>query len=74
MMGNVWEWTLDCWNENYVGAPHDGSPWLNGRCTRRILRGGSWFISLKNMRVSLRGDNALKVRDNDIGFRVVKEF
>jgi formylglycine-generating enzyme required for sulfatase activity len=25
--GNVWEWTQDCWHENYAGAPADGSPW-----------------------------------------------
>ena len=21
VLGNVWEWTLDCWNERYTGAP-----------------------------------------------------
>ncbi|MDP3280168.1 MAG: SUMF1/EgtB/PvdO family nonheme iron enzyme [Nitrosomonas sp.] len=25
MHGNVWEWTQDCWHENYRGAPNDGS-------------------------------------------------
>ena len=25
--GNAWEWTQDCWNESYVGAPSDGSAW-----------------------------------------------
>ena len=28
--GNVWEWTEDCWNENYSGAPDNGSAWLYG--------------------------------------------
>ena len=23
--GNVWEWTEDCWHDNYSGAPSDGS-------------------------------------------------
>ena len=23
--GNVWEWVQDCWNDNYNGAPMDGS-------------------------------------------------
>ena len=27
MHGNVWEWTEDCWNDNYNGAPNDGSAW-----------------------------------------------
>lgn len=42
MLGNVWEWTDDCWNESYVGAPTTGIPWKKGDCTRRVLRGGSW--------------------------------
>ena len=28
MHGNVWEWCLDPWHENYEGAPIDGSAWL----------------------------------------------
>ncbi len=43
VLGNVWEWTDDCWNESYAGAPTDGSPWASGDCTLRALRGGSWY-------------------------------
>lgn len=42
MSGNVWEWTEDCWNANYNGAPNDGSAWTSGECGRRVVRGGSW--------------------------------
>ena len=38
--GNVSEWVEDCWNENYKGAPSDGSAWSSGDCERRVLRGG----------------------------------
>jgi formylglycine-generating enzyme required for sulfatase activity len=34
VIGNVWEWTQDCWNESYEGAPADGSAW-----TARAARG-----------------------------------
>jgi len=27
MLGNVWEWTLDCFHDTYHGAPVDGSAW-----------------------------------------------
>jgi formylglycine-generating enzyme required for sulfatase activity len=27
MIGNVWEWVEDCFHNNYVGAPSDGSAW-----------------------------------------------
>jgi formylglycine-generating enzyme required for sulfatase activity len=42
MLGNVWEWTEDCWHKSYVGAPKDGSPWRERTCARHVLRGGSW--------------------------------
>jgi formylglycine-generating enzyme required for sulfatase activity len=42
MLGNVWQWTADCWNESYAGAPSDGSARTSGDCSKRVLRGGSW--------------------------------
>ncbi|MGK7943012.1 MAG: formylglycine-generating enzyme family protein [Microcystaceae cyanobacterium] len=27
MHGNVWEWCLDPWHDNYEGAPNDGTVW-----------------------------------------------
>nr|WP_292994085.1 formylglycine-generating enzyme family protein [Nitrosomonas sp.] len=48
MLGNVSEWTEDCWHENYQGVPVDGSAWREanrGDCTRRVVRGGSWLGS-----------------------------
>ena len=42
VLGNVWEWVQDCWNDSYRGAPSDGSAWERGDCGRRVLRGGSW--------------------------------
>jgi formylglycine-generating enzyme required for sulfatase activity len=44
MNGNVWEWTEDCWHDNYAGAPGDGSAWVSGEsCSwSHVLRGGSW--------------------------------
>ena len=31
MVGNVWEWTEDCWHDSYNGAPTDGSAWTERR-------------------------------------------
>ena len=37
--GNVWEWTEDCFNKRYTeDTPTDGAPWLEGDCTRRMVR------------------------------------
>lgn len=43
MSGNVWEWTEDCYHDNYKGAPTDGTAWMDGDCQFRVLRGGSWI-------------------------------
>jgi len=42
MLGNVWEWTQDCWHESYASAPADGSAWTEQFCDRHVVRGGSW--------------------------------
>jgi len=42
MLGNVWQWTADCWHRSYVGAPSDGRPWNEPGCAKHVLRGGSW--------------------------------
>lgn len=41
MHGSVWELVQDCWNENYDGAPLDGSAWKSGQCSMRVVRGGA---------------------------------
>jgi formylglycine-generating enzyme required for sulfatase activity len=50
MQGNVWEWTQDCYNGNYIGAPVDGSAWAAGSCAVRVVRGGSWASSYAALR------------------------
>jgi formylglycine-generating enzyme required for sulfatase activity len=42
VLGNVWQWTEDCWHESYAGAPTDGSAWREQYCDRHVVRGGSF--------------------------------
>jgi formylglycine-generating enzyme required for sulfatase activity len=71
MAGNVWQWTADCWNEKYNGAPTDGSAWTSGNCERRVIRGGSWKdIPLRLRSASRSGDFTQRI--NDLGFRVLR--
>ncbi|MBV9290726.1 MAG: formylglycine-generating enzyme family protein, partial [Hyphomicrobiales bacterium] len=72
MVGNVWEWTEDCWNESYQGAPADGSPSTSGDCGRRVLRGGSWLLNPDLLRSAVRVWANRVVRDYDLGFRVAQ--
>ena len=68
--GNVWEWTEDCSNENYNGAPSDGSAWTLGDCSRRVLRGGSWYFSPEFTRSAFRVRLFSVNRTSTQGFRV----
>ncbi len=70
--GNVWEWVEDCWNDNYEGAPADGSAWTGEECSRRVLRGGSWGIGPKVLRSASRSSYFPTLRDVYTGFRVAR--
>ena len=72
MHGNVYEWVEDCWNGSYQGAPSDGSAWLQGHCSRRVLRGGSWVVNPGILRSAARNWDAPGVRYIFIGFRVAR--
>jgi formylglycine-generating enzyme len=74
MLGNVWEWVEDCWNESYNGAPVDGSAWTTGDCGRRVARGGSWYGIPRNFRVGVRLRDDAGIRGTNTGFRVARTF
>jgi formylglycine-generating enzyme required for sulfatase activity len=68
--GNVYDWTEDCHNDTYSGAPTDGSPWTTGDCSRRVVRGGSYFDLPQNLRSAYRLRSVAFHRYGGIGFRV----
>ncbi len=72
VLGNVDEWTEDCWNGDYSGAPADGSSWRTGDCSRRVLRGGSWFGYPWRFRSAGRYSYSVGLRSNSFGFRVAR--
>jgi formylglycine-generating enzyme required for sulfatase activity len=72
MLGNVWEWTADCWNDNHAGAAADGSARQGGDCSRRVLRGGSWIFFPEFARSAFRDGSTTAFRDGYFGFRVAR--
>ena len=75
VLGNVWEWTSDCWHESYGGAPADGAAWIEGGdCGRRVLRGGSWYNQPRDVRSANRDWGKTDSRLTSSGFRVVREL
>jgi len=72
MHGNALEWTEDCWNDRYNGAPMDGSAWTAGECSQRVLRGGSWDEDLWLLRSAWRTTLSSADRGTFVGLRVAK--
>jgi len=75
MSGNVWQWTLDCWNETYTAhAPAHGEPWLKGDCERRVVRGGAFNNTPNYARSAFRFWQVGDLRAALVGFRVAREM
>jgi len=74
MHGNAAQWTQDCVNQNYKGAPSDGSTWMSGDCSQRVLRGGGWGYIPKYLRSSIRIWSETSRNDNVTGFRVARNL
>ncbi len=74
MLGNVEEWTQDCWNGNYSGAPSDGRAWTAGDCSMRVVRGGSWGHSPLALRAAYRVGSPTTIRVYGRGFRVARDL
>jgi formylglycine-generating enzyme required for sulfatase activity len=70
MAGNAWQWTTDCWNASYDGAPSDGSAWTTGDCTRRVFRGGSWTATPRSLRAAIRSTHTSDGRFQGLGLRL----
>ena len=78
MLGNVWQWTADCYTNNYGDAQsskEDNNKEENNEgCSTRVLRGGSWNSPRTETRSAYRHGEAPDYRDIVNGFRVVRTY
>jgi formylglycine-generating enzyme required for sulfatase activity len=72
MVGDVWQWTEDCYAESYANAPTDGSASEAGKDCLRVDRGGSWLYPAWLLRSAIRERNPADYRDVIMGFRLAK--
>lgn len=71
MHGNVWEWCLDDWHDNYDKAPDDGTAWItDSSSAKKVRRGGSWDCDPRHSRSAYRFGNETFFCDDNTGFRV----
>jgi formylglycine-generating enzyme required for sulfatase activity len=74
MLGNVEEWTQDCWKGDYSGAPLNGVARTAGDCALRVVRGGSWLDAPVGLRAAYRVGSPTTVRVYRRGFRVAVDM
>lgn len=75
IMGNVWEWTQDCYVLPYPeDGPRDGTAVeVEGDCERRTVRGASWETRPSRFAVSFRGRDIATDSFRTFGFRLVRD-
>lgn len=74
LVGNVFEWVEDCYQDTYLDAPVDGS--ARSSCTTydgtgRVSRGGAWYLPARYQRAAARNGSTIdpySVHDG-FGFR-----
>lgn len=81
MHGNVREWCLDEWHDNYNSKPQSfkdngNEPWRETKIEDNdnrylLLRGGSWFVNAFGCRSASRNHFRARVQNDIISFRLV---
>lgn len=73
--GNVWEWCIDHWHENYNNGPNTGDAWLDSENNfNRVMRGGSWINEPFRCRSASRQICDVNHRSDNTGLRVVRNL
>jgi formylglycine-generating enzyme required for sulfatase activity len=72
MLGNVRQWVEDCWSANPGPPPPGGAPRLDGDCSQRVTRGGSYDDKPQELRAAARSWQTAETRSQKVGFRVAR--
>jgi formylglycine-generating enzyme required for sulfatase activity len=70
MLGNVWEWVEDRYEDYQAGSLTDPVGPSSG--VNRVRRGGSWFDSAKSCRMAARLKHPPEYGDLSLGFRLAR--
>lgn len=73
MYGNMWEWCQDDWHDDYIGAPDDGSAWVDGSNSDKVLRGGGYIKYAVAFRSAERDYDVPWRFYSNVGLRIIRE-
>ena len=74
MLGNIWEWCKDHWQDSYEKLPRDGTAFWDESTDLRVRRGGSRWVEGKNCHCSYRRARRASSGRSCLGFRLVKNI
>lgn len=74
MSGNVYEWCSDWADKKYYKSSPEENPQGPSMGIYRVMRGGSWFNYDHDCRATSRMWDKPVVKDDNIGFRLVKDI
>ena len=70
MLGQVWEWCIDGWQDKLPGG-HVTDP-INNKGVQRSVRGGCWVSDSDSCRTSSRSHVEASSRSSVFGFRLAR--
>ncbi|MBL8552136.1 MAG: SUMF1/EgtB/PvdO family nonheme iron enzyme [Hyphomonadaceae bacterium] len=71
--GNVWEMVQDCMHHDFVGAPTDGSAWMDATCYAYMLRGGEYQSMRRGTKTTSRSAMGGSYASMGVGFRIAQD-